>query len=63
MADPQRRLLLFFCFGLHFYCCVHRTHAILRNVESLEIKGTSRAEDTTRATASSHFERWPVPKF
>ena len=23
--------LLFFCCGLHVYCCVHRTHAILGN--------------------------------
>ena len=31
MADPRRHLLLFFCCGLHVYCCIHRTHAILGN--------------------------------
>ena len=48
MADPRRRLLLFFCCGLHAYCCIHRTHAItrlLKNHYLTELKSKRRDGD------------------
>ena len=62
MADPRRRLLLFFCCGLHVYCCVHRTHTILGNTrrasrerELLELRILHERQHLV------HSERWPVP--
>ena len=66
MADPWRRLLLFYCFGLHVYCCVHRAHAghaILGNArrasrerELLELRILHERQHLV------YSEHWPVPE-